>query len=88
MESIPASLDMTRIRAKFEEYATYTLQTDEVTDIIIMQGFGNRSPLTVITREPVDGVIKLEIDSRVVGEVKIHAISETKYAAEVKVAVD
>jgi hypothetical protein len=87
MTPIQASIDKAVIQAGTDEHAIYRIRTDEETDIMISQVTGNVAPALTLKRKPVEGEIRLEIDSKVVGEVRICTISDTKYSREVTVLV-
>lgn len=80
---IYGELDKKEVVAEGEEYITYTLETDEKTDIFVTMNIGNNSQTTSVTRHPKDGIITLEIDPKTIGELRICSISDTKYSEDV-----
>ena len=82
-EKLYGEFDKKEVVAEGEEYITYTLETDEKTDIFVTMNVGNNSQTTSVTRHPKDGIITLEIDPKTIGELRICSISDTKYSEDV-----
>jgi hypothetical protein len=70
-----------------EDSALYRVECDESMDFIITQKTGHSAPNTLIRREPVEGVIELEVDSKVIGSVMVYGVSDHYYTNEATILV-
>lgn len=88
MQKVIAQVDKTSIENDGTDYVTYVLKTNEPMDVVIQQEIGgNRENLILPQIPDGDGYIKLEIDSNVLGTIRISAIGDTKYTDTLEVSV-
>lgn len=84
---LTGALDKTVIAAETDEFATYTVASDEPMQFMITQVTGFKSSSSFVDIAPVDGVIRLEVDSKVPGRVKVFGQSDRYYTNEVELEI-
>lgn len=84
---VPGEFNTAQISAENDDFAVYTILTDEPMEIHIFQITGHSGQNTSVYREPVDGVIEVEIDSKIIGKVLVYAEGDTCYTSESELLV-
>lgn len=79
--------DQMAIVADSDEFATYRIECDEVMDFVITQMTGHLAPNNVVRKEPIDGVIQFQIDSKVIGKVLVYGVSDSYYTNEAELFI-
>lgn len=87
MTKVYGQMDKKELKAEGDEYVTYTLETDEKTDVFVTFVVGNKAQTSQATYHPVDGVVTVEIDPKAIGELRICTISDTEYSEDVTAKV-
>lgn len=77
------SFDKKEVVAEGDDYLTYTLETDEMTDVFITFVVGNKAQTSQATYHPVDGIVTVEIDPKAIGEIRICTSSDKAYSEDV-----
>lgn len=84
---VHGKLDKLAIEAATDDYAVYTVETDEPMEFVITQYTGHASSNTIIRRKPVDGKIQFQLDSKIIGRVTVYGVSDTHYTNEAELLV-